>query len=769
MQIKLTKTHAKILLVLALFVAKTAFVVWAVLPVLKGAEARASTKVFDRNGTLLDELPVPSEGLRTPVPLKQMPSELIEAVLLAEDERFYEHWGVDVTSIARAAWTNVTNRRLVSGASTITNQLIKNLYFSSEPRSIIEKIREAEASVAYTALHSKDEVLENYLNTVYFGRGTYGVEAAAFRYFRKDVSSLSLAESATLAGMIAAPNSNDPISHALASGARRTWVLERLKNAGKISESQFSDASGTKLTLFGPSNITLAPHFVSMALSEAEEIVPGIKAGGYQVVTTLDLNTQKTAENIVTRKLSELATKSVGNAALVVMNPKSGDIEALVGSADFSRDEIAGQVNMATAKRQPGSALKPFLYTLAFLKGYSPATVVPDLPIRFETATEAAYYPRNYNYVYHGPVSIRMALGSSLNIPAVKMLDAVGLKDFFGFLEKFGLSFPEEPEHYGLGVVLGGGEVTLLDTTEAYTILANGGAKVPASFVLEIKDAAGQTVWRRPEVQAQNIFKDEPDGEAAIALINNILSDNKARALSFGEANLLDTGKNYAVKTGTTRNFVDNWAFGYSEDLVVGVWVGNSDGSPMEGVTGVSGAVPIWHDLVLAIHGKQPKIVWRLPDRVVTRVVCDPSGLLATELCAKRRSELFIAGTEPKQLDDWYKSVDGGTAYLKPPPEYDEWQRSKNLVGSVALAASTTEAITILQPLDKDVYLIDSNFPLEAQRIPFTASGAQGIYEWRLNNQEITASTPTYLFTPQVGEYTLTLEGSQNTIHFTVR
>ncbi|HWQ99783.1 MAG TPA: penicillin-binding protein 1C [Candidatus Methylomirabilis sp.] len=769
------------------------FILWSVTPVLSDKKPVASTKVFARDGSLLYEISRPGEGLRTPVSVDRMPITLVRAVIAAEDARFRSHAGVDAIAIVRAMKDLAIRGRVSGGASTIEQQVVKNLYFRTSRRTVFLKAREAVAAVFWSMRHTKDETLETYLNTVPFGNQANGVQAAARTYFRKDIADLTLAESAMLAGVIAAPSAYDPYAHRSAANTRQRYVLDRMLEDGTITKEERNNADKTDVIVFVPTHPIKAPHFVFHVLDELEQRILDIRTGGYEITTTLDPELQSVAEGAVARRLESLMDQRVTSAAVVAINPIQGDVLAYVGSADYFNDAAQGSMDMATAKRQPGSALKPFMYFTAFMKGVTPGTVIADLPVRFETVDGKPYYPRNYNYRIYGPVTARDALASSLNIPAVKVLSGIGLQTFFGSLARFGLTFPEPADHYGLGIVLGGGEVTLADTTRAYGVLAQYGRSAAMRDVLEVRDGSGRAVLRPADERLQNVFEEAKQAEQASALVADILRDRLARSRSFGEANLLETGKNVAVKTGTTRDFRDNWAFGYAPDFVVGVWVGNADGTPMQGVSGITGAVPIWRDIVDARFRARDAVRWPVPHGIVEREICVTSGLLANDICPKTRVEKFIEGTEPVRQDDWYvrMDVDGRTGllatnacrdlvsqytFLVPPPEYVVW-----LAASKAETPPSTDCegrklarlsvpLTILSPLDGDVYERDEVVDPAAQRIPFIAGGeSRDRYRWVLNNRPIESDDATILWDPVPGIYELQLEGSNRQVRFTVR
>jgi len=779
---------------LAILAGILAFVVWAVYPVLKPVPVLPSTKILDRNGELLYEVARQDGGIRTAVKLDKMPTSLTKAVIAAEDQRFYQHSGIDWLGTARAIKDLVVQRRVVSGGSTLDQQLIKNLYFPDRSRSVIQKIREMLAARYWNLGHDKNQTLETYLNAVPFGNQTFGVQAAAQKYFHKDVSDLSLAESALLAGMVNAPTANDPYRHWSTARTRQRYVLNRMLEAGAINLADRDAAIDTDVHIFPPHHDIKAPHFVFKVLDELEIKYPDIRNGGYVVKTTLDPDLQQTITQSMNRRLARLHDQHVTDGAAVALNPQTGEILAYVGSDSYFNEDIQGQVDMASAKRQPGSALKPFMYFTSFMRGFSPSTIVADLPVRFVSADGQPYYPQNYGYKFSGPVSIRNALGSSLNVPAVKVLDKIGLETFMGSLARFGLTFPEPAQYYGLGVVLGGGEVTLMDTTRAYGSLALYGQSVEPIDVLEIKNSNGSVIQSATKQVHKPLFEDSKLASQAAYLVTDVLTDKQARAGSFGESNMLDIGKRIAAKTGTTKDFRDNWAFGYTPDFVLGIWVGNADNSPMQGVTGITGAVPIWNDVMHSRFDRADDIVWpQVPD-IVQRTVCATSGLLANGICPKTRIEKFISGNEPTSQDNWYVSmqVDSKTGlattvkcpvtankitkvFLNPPAEYSAWLTSMNIeqvpeMDCEGHVLQNQGPLTIISPLDGDIFERDANVGPSVMSIPFVAGGKRhGTFVWSLNGQSLTGDGPVYSWEPKPGTYTLSLQGADRQITFSVR
>jgi penicillin-binding protein 1C len=741
-----------------------AFVIWSVSPLWNAPpQPKPPTKVLFRDGSPMYEV-LPETGERQqPVKLGDVPRSVTDAIISAEDQRFYRHHGVDALALLRAVWSNVTRQTVVSGASTLEEQLVKNLYFFSSKRTFVQKVREAIAAFAWSATHSKEQTLEAYVNAVPFGSGMRGIGSASRVYFQTDAKDLNTAQAAMLAGVIAAPSAYDPFLHTDKARTRQSWVLERMVASGSLTPDERQRLGDVKTPIFAPRHSIAAPHAVFRILDELETTIPDIREGGYAITTTLDPSLQSQLERSVAHRLDQLDGKNASDAAAVAIDPRSGDVLAYIGSADYFNDNISGRVDMAAAKRQPGSALKPFLFLLAFLRGVPPSSPVADTPVRFTSADGQPYYPRNYDYRFHGPVTLRDALGSSLNVPAVKLLDRLGLRDFFGFLGAFGVTFPEPPDYYGLGIVLGGGEVTLFDTTNAYAALARGGYAGDAKLVERVTDVKGQTVLSVSKPETLPVFLDRERLALASQLLTDVLSDPTARTMAFGERSQLNTGRRIAVKTGTTYDFRDNWAFGYAPDLALGVWVGNADNRPMDGVSGIAGAVPVWADIVRERYRDTGEIPWNFSPGLASLEVCIPSGLLPTDLCSKRRVEKFIPGTEPTAQDTWYMRCADGRVALNPPDEYR--------TGAVDVGCETAgRAPRILTPLSGDTYALDRLVDAEAQGIPFTAStqpGGQSV--WRLDGQAIKTASNPYLWNPVPGEHVLELQGASGTIRFSVQ
>jgi 1A family penicillin-binding protein len=627
-----------------------------------------TARILDRNGALLGEFNDPDGGRRTLVPIDKIPATLRDATVAAEDANFYQHPGFDVVAILRALYLNVRGREIVSGASTITQQLIKNTLLTPE-QTPDRKIKEAILAWEVSRRYSKDRILELYLNEVYYGNQAYGVEAAAQTYFGKPVSDLDLSEVTFIAGLPQAPSGYDPYVNPQAARGRQDYVLEQMVRHGMIGAEQ-ADAARAKPIALRPrqeSGPIQAPHFVNFVrqLLERSYSPDTLFRDGLQIRTTLDLRLQQQAEQAARDQIAELRQRDASNAAVVAIQPGSGEILAMVGSVDYSNVSISGQVNVALADRQPGSALKPFTYLTAFQRGWAPSTMVMDVPTTFG----GTYTPLNYDQKFRGPVSVRRALAASLNVPAVKALEFVGIDAMLQTAHRMGINGLRDPARYGLSVTLGGGEVTLLDLTYAYTPFANNGLqsglplapsdRTPTSrqfepvAILEIRRGDGAVLYQQQPAEPTQIV------DPGLAyLITDILGDDEARAETFGANSPLKLARPSAAKTGTTDNFRDSWVIGYTPDLVAGVWVGNSDGSPMRDVQSAAGAGRIWHAFMEQALAGVPARPFNRPPEVVTREVCKLSGLLPTPECPEKIQAIFTPDNVPSKPDDLYRRVE---------------------------------------------------------------------------------------------------------------
>lgn len=727
---------------------------------ISGSGMPESTRILDRDGTPLYE--VQGTGLRTEIPLEGVPQVLIDALIATEDRTFFRHPGLSARGIARAFVRDVQAGRIVEGGSTITQQLMRTL-LEPKKRGVLYKIREAWLALKYDARHSKEDILERYLNASFFGQGSYGIKAAARVYFDADVSALSTGESALLVGLLNAPSALNPFRDLEGARRRRDLVLRAMLSQNVISQQEYDASVAEKIALTSGKTGIRAPHFVQWLLAVRPEL-----RNLNTVKTTIDLDLQTAAEHIVNRHVEKLEDKNVTSAAVVVLDAKTGEILAMVGSRDYFDTDNDGAVNVAVSSRQPGSALKPFTYALAFSEGMTAASTIADIETQFFTAEGNPYVPRNYDFGYHGLVRLREALANSYNISAVKLAERVGTERLLAFLKLSGLTtLTESPEHYGLSLTLGGGEVRLLDLAAAYGIFANAGTTLRPRSLTSDPDAP----------QAQIL-----DPRVAW-LIADILSDDEARIAEFGEGGPLEFSYPVAAKTGTTRNSRDNWTIGFTTDRIVGVWVGNADNTPMRGTSGVTGAGPIFHDVMNEAMAKIPKQPFPRPGGITDIEICRLSGKLPTPLCTDRVVEHFIAETEPREEDDMFVSIDIDTrnglragddcpqAFVKPetfaffPPEVRKWARENGWTEPPSSYSSLcpqrtpasdfvdsvvpVESIVITRPAPEASYRLDPLVPDEQELIIFEARAdeAIGVLPWFVNGEKVGEGTaPNFRF-----------------------
>ncbi|MCB0212262.1 MAG: penicillin-binding protein 1C, partial [Anaerolineae bacterium] len=602
----------------------------------------ATTQILDREGNLLWEIIDPTGGRRTIVTLDQVSPDLINATIATEDRFFYSNVGVDPIAIVRAVYYNVTEGEVVSGASTITQQLARNVLLDPEERterSLTRKVREAVLAVEINRRYTKRQILEIYLNQIYYGNLAYGIEAASQTYFGKSAKDLTLSEASLLAGLPQAPAVHDPYVNPEGALARQADVLRLMAEANYITPAQATAAHFDNLDeLRDLGSAFDAPHFVNYVRQELERFIPPsyiYQEPGLRVQTTLDPRLQDIAEEEVRRQVDSLAGQNVTNGALVALDVKTGQILALVGSKDFRDEAIAGQVNMAISPRQPGSTMKPLTYLATFEKlGWTPSTLFMDVPVKYPDGAGNVYEPNNYDNKFHGPVSLRVALANSYNIPPIKALQAVGVDALTEMASRLGITTLDQ-DYYGLSLTLGSGEIPLIEMTEAYQAMANGGVLVPPTSILQITDGLGRVI-EPPRSQPKQALRPEH-----AYLITDIMADNQARAISFGENSYLRLSRPAAAKTGTTNDFRDNWTIGYTPDIITGVWVGNADRTPMINVSGLTGAGPIWHNFMERAHEGRPVQNFVRPANIVEIEVCADSGTLPSEACPERRTEVF--------------------------------------------------------------------------------------------------------------------------------
>jgi membrane peptidoglycan carboxypeptidase len=639
--------------------------------------AFVSSKIFDSEGRLLYEVTDPHGGRRTYVELDEISQHLIDATIATEDRDFWLHPGFDPIAFARALYYVLTEREVVSGASTITQQVARGVLLSPEERvqqTARRKIREIVLAAELTRVYPKETILEIYLNENNYGNLAYGIQAAAETYFHVDAADLTVAQASFLAGLPQLPAVYDPFRGGLDMAlSRQEDVLALMAEDGYITntEAALASAEMRAYEFQAPRlDFTAAPHFV-VYVRQTVEAMPMFgpealyRGTGLRIYTTLDPRLQALAEESVRQGVAALADRNATNGALVAIDPATGHILAMVGSADFYDEEIDGQVNVALRCRQPGSSIKPLTFVAAFERGWTPATLMWDVRTEFPDGANPPYVPVNYDEEYHGPMLLRDALANSYNVPAVEALQFVGVDNLLELSARLGvesLVHPElhcpdypsdQPPQYGLALTLGGGEAKLLEMTGAFAVFDNGGVRVPFSPILRIEDSRGNVL----------LDNSAPTGEQVISaehayLITSILSDVQARCRAFHCPSVLELSRPAAAKTGTTDDFRDALAIGYTPDLVTGVWVGNSDNSSMIDLPGAAGAGPIWHDFMEAAHADWPVRDFVRPSGIKEHEICADSGARPTEHCVHRKREIFAEDQPPlSQEHDWYQMV----------------------------------------------------------------------------------------------------------------
>ncbi len=656
-----------------------------------------STKIYDRSGThLLYE--VHGEEKRTVISLSEMPDVVKYATISLEDQDFYNHFGIKLSSIGRAILKDIVTLDKSQGGSTITQQLVKNTLLTNE-KALSRKMKEVILALELETKYSKDEILEMYLNEIPYGSNAYGIEAAAQTFFGKSARELGLDEAALLAALPQATTYYSPYgSHTEALMGRQSYALQQMARLGYITDAQAEEAinADTLKKIIMQKDIIAAPHFVMYIKDYLQEKYGdrAVEEGGYRVTTTLDWDKQTAAEEAVRAGAAKNERYKAENAALVAIDPKSGQVLSMVGSKDYFDTTIDGQVNVAIRERQPGSSFKPYVYLTAFVRGYTPETIMYDVETGFEAVGGKSYKPQNYDGKFRGPLKMAEALAQSLNIPAVKTLYLVGVKESIEMAKRLGIQGLENPDRLGLSLVLGGGEVRLLDHVHAYATLATGGVKHPLAVILKIEDAKGNSLEEfRSEVGERVI-----DGKY-VTMLEHIMSTNDFRAPVFGDNSPLRfDNRDVAAKTGTTNEFRDGWTIGFTPSLAVGVWAGNNDNRPMvEGADGVVVAAPIWRDfldkvLVNAAAERFPKyenediekpmLGGKLEEKQNLKV-CEIPGednkyCLANKYCPDGESEKrdFV---EPHDILHYVKRDDPrGSIPEKPEadPQYKNWEKA---------------------------------------------------------------------------------------------
>lgn len=592
-------------------------------PELIMAKKKTGTTILDRNGIVLFQGYGATE--KGNIKLADMPVSLLSATLATEDDEFYQHQGLSLKGTTRALYHDVLHTKTAQGGSTITQQLVKTTLLTSE-KSFERKFRELVLSVELERRYSKDQILEMYLNSIYYGEGAYGVKAASEIYFHKPVSQLSASESALLAGLAQSPSQYNPNLNPSNAINRRDYVLERMNKLGMLGDKQYTTALATPVTTYSKETIVKAPHFVFYILDQlrrdyGQDIV---EKGAITVHSTLDYNKQLLGEEVVRRQITSLNANHVTNGGLVSVEPKTGDIIAMVGSVDYNQAGF-GNVNVTLSALQPGSSFKPITYLTAFQKGYTGATVLEDKPIKIPTGGGAFYEPKNFDEKNRGTLPLRRALANSLNIPAVHALEFAGIGDTVAMAHNLGISESttslSSVADIGLSMALGSREVRPLDMAGVYATIANNGVRNTPRAIAKVEDRLGDNITK----PSTNVVAKQVIDSRLTYMITSILSDNGARREIFGARSPLELSRPAAVKSGTTNDYRDNWTIGFTPSLVTAVWVGNNDHSPMNGVTGIMGAAPIWKEYMERA----------LADTPVEQFI-RPAGLVQASICGGR-------------------------------------------------------------------------------------------------------------------------------------
>jgi len=741
--------------VASIALAAAGMAVWIVVPppahVLATPTALGVT-VTDRDGVPLRDTRGPDGARWKWIALADIDPMVTAAFIAAEDRTFLDHGGIAWPALLRATRDNLAAGRVVSGASTISMQLARLLH--DLPRGWWGKGRQVAWALRLERHASKQQLLEQYLNRVPLGQGTVGIEAAASLYFGTSATRLGAGRAAMLAGIARSPARDNAFTSPERAAARRDGVLASLARAGYLTDSERALAAAEPVsagTARARRGAFRAPHFTTRVLASLDS--GAVRRNGARIRTTLDITLQESIERDVRQVVQSLAPQRVQHAAAVVLHNATGDVLAWVGSPDFDGDR--GQVDMVTSRRQPGSALKPFLYALAFERGYGAHTVLDDIPRAWMTAT-GPYRPRNYDRRFRGPVRARVALASSLNVPAVQLADELGASALLDVLHRAGFaSLTRSADHYGLGLALGNGEVSLQELANAYRALANVGTFTTVRRLATDDSAARPTPVVRADV-------------AALTL--DILADADARLAGFGDAPVFDFPFPVAVKTGTSRHFTDNWAVAVTGGFTVAVWVGNFDGTPMAAVSGITGAGPLLRRAVLSTAERYPAGLLPAPEAYgATRVrVCRTSGLAAVPAC-DAIDEWQLASAQSPAPDDWHRH---GAVVL--PTRFAEWERSQPTTPrALAGARSLTDTATplgLLSPRDGDVYVLPNGPERSVATVPLRATGvgAETGVQWTING----TAHPGGRWLPEVGEHVVrvrTRSGASREARITVR
>jgi penicillin-binding protein 1C len=708
-------------------------------------QQQLAVEFSDRHGLPLGTLLSQTQNQTAVVPLQQVSPHFIQAIIAAEDKRYYHHGALDSIAISRALLEAIQAGEIVSGASTITMQLARML--NPSPRTAYHKMIEVWISWRLVAGMNKDEILQAYINRLPMGGNLYGVEAASRAYFAIPAADLNLAQASLLAALPNDPTDLNPYHNWQGLKQRQQYILNRLVEDNYIIKNQAKKAYAEAVKLQPrQQGILAAPHFlfwVNQQLTNTLQLDSNRLERPPQVQTTLDRNLQQFVEAQVQQIVTQLSDKNVDHAAAIVIDNHSREVLAYVGSPDYFDRENSGQNDGVQALRQPGSTLKPFLYQLALAQEIIyPNTILADVPTYYAIPGAKLYSPTDYNENFLGPVRVRIALGNSLNIPAVRVLEKVGVPVFLDHLQNLGFKhLNQSPEYYGLGLALGSGEVSLWELAQAYVTLANQGEfQGLKTFYYDDFNSEKQTEY---QTKLGRLFYSE-EQQQTWNLITNMLSDYQARAAAFGVDSVLNLPFEVAVKTGTSSDYRDTWTVGFTNQYTVATWVGNFDGKPMKQVSGVMGAARLWSQILLELHRTKIPESLPLPKDFIQLPICATTGHRPTENCS---TGIVLEYFSPQEIQTYQKGVNT----FEFTPEYHEWlarQSQANLM---------LNQLKILSPQPDDYFLF---YPSQKTRLEFKISNvSQQPVEWWLNNQKISTQSLNSLFwTMQPGEWTLTIK-----------
>lgn len=672
--------------------------------------------ITDRNGLILREVLSEEGGYCQWLDLNNISPVLIQAALAAEDRHFFLHAGINPISIIRALFQNISRLTIVSGASTITQQLIRNIY--PRKRNVFSKLLEAWMALRLEKTLTKEEILTQYLNRICYGNQAYGIQAAAQLYFDKPASDLSISEAAFLAGLPRSPAHLNPYRNKEKAVERQKQILHQMHRLGYIKKHELLNAIERPLKITSEKQKFRAPHFCDFIL---QQVSRRDSSRISMIQTSLDYHLQEKIEALVENHIDSLKKKSITNAAVIVLDNRNKEILSMIGSRDFFDYDHDGQVNGALALRQPGSTLKPFTYALALERGKTAASLLDDAEVQFSTP-KGNYHPENYDKRYHGQVRLREALACSYNVPAVSLLKEIGPDVLYQKLKQMEFeSLDQTPNHYGIGLTLGNGEVSLLELVRAYSTLAGKGNYSKEKSILKIMEHGNEKVIQYQIVNSpKRLFSPE-----TVYIITDILSDNNARIPAFGYDSPLNLPFPCAVKTGTSKDFRDNWTVGFTPKYTVGVWVGNFDGKAMQKVSGISGCGPLFRDIMLLMENKKPSLSFMKPETIINSKVCPVSGYLSNDGCPGSIDEIFIDGTSPKAVC----------------PVHSEINSKDVNITQISGSRFKKDSFKIIFPFDGDVFKLDPILRSTYQTIRFKVAAPDNAsideVEWWVNEEKI--------------------------------